>query len=66
MAMPALFVTGAEEPNSTPQMSRDMAKITPQGHSYIVEGAAHMAPMTHAAEIAAELHGFFKAYGWET
>ncbi len=62
MTIPALFITGADEPNSTPQMSREMAKIAPTGHSYIVEGAAHMAPMTHAAEIAAEIHGYFKAY----
>lgn len=62
MNMPTLFITGANEPNSTPQMSREMAKIAPTGHSYIVEGAAHMAPMTHAAEIAAEIKGFFKAY----
>lgn len=62
LGMPSLFITGALEPNSTPKMSRRMAKIAPRGFSYIVEGAAHMAPMTHAAEIAAEIQGFFKAF----
>lgn len=62
LSMPSLFITGALEPNSTPKMSQTMANIAPQGHSYIVEGAAHMAPMTHAAEIAAEIRGFFQAF----
>lgn len=48
---PALFMTGSDEPNSTPEMSRNMAGITPQGRAEIVAGAAHMMPMTHATEV---------------
>lgn len=48
MACPALFATGAREPNSTPEMSRKMAHHSPKGRALIVEGAAHMMPMTHA------------------
>ncbi|MEM6374128.1 MAG: alpha/beta hydrolase [Pseudomonadota bacterium] len=55
---PALFLTGAEEPNSTPAMSRAMAEITPKGQAHIVEGAAHMMPMTHAKEVNDALHAF--------
>jgi len=61
--VPVLFITGALEPNSTPAMTEAMAKISPMGHGYIVDDAAHMAPMTHAGEIAAEIKGFFHAYG---
>lgn len=55
LACPALFATGAREPNSTPQMSRAMAALAPQGRSLIVEGAAHMMPMTHSAEVNAAI-----------
>ncbi|WP_170329895.1 alpha/beta fold hydrolase [Ruegeria arenilitoris] len=45
---PALFLTGADEPNSTPQMSRGMADLAPHGRAEIIPNAAHMMPMTHA------------------
>lgn len=48
---PALFATGALEPNSTPGMSRDMAALAPHGRAMIVEGAAHMMLMTHAGHV---------------
>ena len=60
LACPALFMTGANEPNSTPAMSQAMAALTPQGRAHIVEGAAHMMPMTHAAEVNAALLDFAK------
>lgn len=44
---PALFITGSAEPNSTPAMSHAMAALAPKGHAIIIEGAAHMMPMTH-------------------
>ena len=47
LARPALFITGSEEPNSTPIMSEEMARLAPIGHCHIVDGAAHMGPMTH-------------------
>ena len=47
LTCPALFATGADEPNSTPAMSRRMADLAPRGQALIVEGAAHMMPMTH-------------------
>jgi len=55
LACPALFATGALEPNSTPEMSRAMAGIAPHGRVQIVENAAHMMPMTHADEVNAAL-----------
>ena len=55
LSCPALFMTGAKEPNSTPEMSEAMARIAPHGRAVIVEGAAHMLPMTHAVPVNAEL-----------
>ncbi|WP_299350185.1 alpha/beta fold hydrolase [uncultured Shimia sp.] len=51
LACPSLFATGALEPNSTPAMSRTMAGLAPKGRALIVDGAAHMMPMTHADEV---------------
>ncbi len=60
LACPALFVTGSEEPNSTPHMSMAMARLTPRGRAVIIENARHMMPMTHAAEVCAHLLEFCK------
>jgi pimeloyl-ACP methyl ester carboxylesterase len=49
---PALFITGGDEPNSTPRMSQDMARLAPCGTAHVIDGAAHMAPMTHPRIIA--------------
>lgn len=55
---PALFMTGGDEPNSTPAMSEAMARLAPQGRAVVVAGAAHMMPMTHADRVSAELNAF--------
>lgn len=49
---PALFLTGVGDPNSTPEMSRAMSTLAPQGCANIIPDAAHMAPMTHPHAIA--------------
>ena len=51
LTCPAVFMTGEKEPNSTPTMSKRLARLVPQGTSEIVEGAAHMMPMTHARQV---------------
>ena len=56
---PALFMTGAEEPNSTPAMSAAMAQLAPQGKALVIADAAHMMPMTHATQVNAALIDFF-------
>ena len=60
LACPAMFMTGDAEPNSTPAMSRAMAKLVPVGRAHIVEGAAHMMPMTHADAVNSALLSFFE------
>ena len=52
--VPALFLTGSDDPNSTPQMAEQMASVTPQGWARIVEGHRHMVNLT-APEIVNEL-----------
>ncbi|MGI9435395.1 MAG: alpha/beta hydrolase [Geminicoccaceae bacterium] len=59
---PALFATGRAEPNSTPAMSHAMAALVPDGHAIILEGAAHMMPMTHPKAVNKMLAAFFDAY----
>jgi len=55
---PALFITGEREPNSTPEMSIQLAECCPMGQAHIVKDAAHMMPMTHAGEVNAHLRSF--------
>ncbi len=58
LACPALFMTGSEEPNSTPAMSKAMAELAPQGEYAEIAHARHMMPMTHAREVAARVDTF--------
>jgi pimeloyl-ACP methyl ester carboxylesterase len=43
---PALFLTGSSDPNSTPEMARQMAAITPNGWARVVQGHRHMVNLT--------------------
>ena len=56
----ALFATGSAEPNSTPAMSKAMAALAPKGRAKIIEGAAHMMPMTHPDAVTKMLSDFFE------
>ncbi len=60
LTIPALFITGSCEPNSTPDMSAKMAQLCPTGRGAIVDGAAHMMPMTHAPQVHEQLQTFLK------
>lgn len=59
LSVPALFMTGGEEPNSTPYMSHQLARCVPNGEAVIIDGARHMLPMTHAAHAAEALKHFY-------
>ncbi|NGM44072.1 alpha/beta fold hydrolase [Rhodobacter sp. SGA-6-6] len=52
---PALFITGAGDPNSTPAMSLDMAALAPAGKAVIVEGHRHVVNLTAPAAVNAHL-----------
>lgn len=58
LTCPALFMTGSLEPNSTPDMSHAMAGATLKGRAQIIDGAAHMMPMTHPALVNAAMSSF--------
>ena len=46
LSVPALFVTGEDDPHSTAEMSREMARVAPQGQCEILPGQRHMAALT--------------------
>lgn len=51
LTVPALFSTGRDDPNSTPEMSEAMADLCPEGSVYVIDNARHMAPLTHYQEL---------------
>jgi (E)-2-((N-methylformamido)methylene)succinate hydrolase len=55
---PHLFLTGAEDVNSTPEMSRVMADLVPQAEVRIISGARHLALLTHADQVNSALEAF--------
>lgn len=43
---PALFLTGADDPNSTPAMAEEMARLAPHGVAKVVTDHRHMVSLT--------------------
>ena len=56
--MPALFVTGQLDPNSTPEMSRRMAEEAPRGQALVVADERHMMPFVAPEKINPLLRDF--------
>ncbi|MFV0300462.1 MAG: alpha/beta fold hydrolase [Paracoccus sp. (in: a-proteobacteria)] len=52
---PLLALTGENDPNSTPAMSRAMADTAPQGRAVVVDGHRHMVNLTAAELVNSEL-----------
>lgn len=52
---PALFLTGEHDPNSTPQMTLDLAGAAAHGEACIIAGHRHMVNMTAPDEVTAAL-----------
>lgn len=48
---PALFLTGELDPNSTPEMSRTMAKAAPRGEAVVIANERHMVNLTAPAAV---------------
>ena len=55
VACPALLLTGELDPNSTPQMSRDLSAVAPHAEACIIAGHRHMVNMTAPDEVTAAL-----------
>jgi (E)-2-((N-methylformamido)methylene)succinate hydrolase len=58
LAMPALFMTGEHDFNSSPAMSSAMAQRAPQGRLEVIAGARHMMNVTHPQEVTDTLAEF--------
>jgi (E)-2-((N-methylformamido)methylene)succinate hydrolase len=58
--LPALFLTGEFDPNSSPAMSEAMASVAPNGRVEIIEGARHMMNVTDPERVNARLIAFLK------
>lgn len=58
IAVPTLAITGADDPGSTPEMSRRLAAAVPGGSAVVVPGARHMLPVQDPAALAAHLTAF--------
>lgn len=60
LAMPALFMTGEFDPNSTPQMSRAMAAAAPFGRCEILAGERHMMTLTAPLLVSERIRAFHR------
>lgn len=61
LPMPVLLIEGVEtDPNMTKVMD-DLSGLLPGARRVTIEKAGHMAPVTHPAEVAAEVSAFLKA-----
>jgi len=60
MACPVLALTGADDPNSTPAMSRAMAEAAPYGHAVVIEGERHMVNLTAPEPVNAALRDWLR------
>jgi len=58
LAMPALFMTGGEDPNSTPEMTRRMAVEAPYGEALVVAGQRHMMSFAAPERVTPLLRAF--------
>lgn len=52
---PALLLTGEDDPNSTPAMSKAMAALMPHGEARIIAGHRHMVNLTAPEQVTAAL-----------
>lgn len=59
--VPALFLTGAEDPNSTPEMSRAMAAAAPRGRAVVLPAERHMVGLTAPEAVNAALSEWLEA-----
>ncbi|NML47556.1 alpha/beta fold hydrolase [Ramlibacter sp. G-1-2-2] len=58
LAMPALFLTGELDANSSPAMSQAMARLAPRAQAVVLPRARHMMNVTHPLEVNGALRNF--------
>ena len=59
LKLPVLYLTGNEDPNSTPLMSKQISQETPNGSSKSVKGEAHMMSYIAANKVNPIIEQFF-------
>ena len=59
LSMPVLYLTGDNDKNSTPAMSRQMAQLTPHGSSFSITDEAHIMAYLAADKVNPVLEKFF-------
>ena len=59
LSVPALFLTGEHDPNSTPAMSEAMARLAPDARLEVMPGERHMMALTDPDGVTARLRRFF-------
>ena len=57
---PALILTGADDPNSTPDMARQMAAAAGRGTAVVIEDERHMVNLTAPDEVNAALRAWLQ------
>lgn len=55
---PIAFITGDMDSNSSPEMSQQMAAVTPNSEVCVIENSRHMVQLTHAHEVNQQLVNF--------
>ncbi|MGX5849112.1 alpha/beta fold hydrolase [Mesorhizobium sp. PL10] len=61
LAVPALFVTGSEDRNSTPAMSAAMARLAPRGRCLVLSGERHMMTIASPEKVTHHIMAFLDA-----
>ncbi|TIN24982.1 MAG: alpha/beta fold hydrolase [Mesorhizobium sp.] len=58
LAVPALFMTGSDDSNSTPAMSAAMARLAPHGQCLVLSGERHMMAMASPEKVTHHISAF--------
>lgn len=60
IACPALVLTGSDDPNSTPEMTRQMASAAHNGNAVVIENERHMVNLTAPDEVNRALRAWLQ------
>jgi flavin reductase (DIM6/NTAB) family NADH-FMN oxidoreductase RutF/pimeloyl-ACP methyl ester carboxylesterase len=66
LAMPALFMTGSEDGNSSPAMSAAMARLAPLGRCIVLDGEKHMMALVSPEKVTRHIAAFLESDGAKT
>jgi lipase len=59
LGIPVLLMEGSQSPPVIGAIQAELARRLPRERRMVIEGAGHMAPMTHKAEVSAVIAGFY-------